>query len=349
LLSALPLPIVGAPMAGGPSTPELAAAVSGAGGLGFLGAGYKTVDAVRADIAATRALTDQPFGVNVFALVDDTPGDPAAIATYAARLTGEAARAGVELGEPRFEDDGFAAKMEALIADPVAVVSLTFGLPPRDVVERLHAAGSEVWITVTSPAEARAAAVLEPDALIVQGVEAGGHRGVFVDDERASDLTLLVALQLVGAAVSLPLVATGGLTTGPAIGAALVAGAVAAQVGSAYLRTPEAGTSNAQRAATATDAPTALTRAFSGRTARGIVNRLLTEHTEAAPRAYPEVHHLFTPLRAHGRAVGDADLINLWAGQAHALAPQLPAAELTRRLAADARAAVVRAHARLRD
>jgi nitronate monooxygenase len=347
LLSALPLPIVGAPMAGGPTTPALAAAVSSAGGLGFLGAGYKTVDALREDIAATRALTDRPFGVNVFALVDGTPGDPAAIAAYAARLAGEAERVGVELGEPRFEDDSFAAKLEALIADPVAVVSLTFGLPPHGMVERLRAAGSEVWITVTSPAEARAAAVLEPDALIVQGVEAGGHRGVFVDDEQAADLTLLAALQLIGAAVDLPLVATGGLTTGAAIGAALVAGAAAAQVGSAYLRTPEAGTSDAQRAATATAAPTALTRAFTGRTARGIVNRLLTEHSAAAPRAYPEVHHLTAPLRAHGRAVGDADLINLWAGQAHALAPELPAGELTQRLAADARDAVARAHARL--
>jgi nitronate monooxygenase len=347
LLEALPLPIVGAPMAGGPSTPALVAAVSGAGGLGFLGAGYKTVDALCDDIAETRALTGRPFGVNVFALIDGTPGDPAAIASYAARLAGEAAPAGVELGEPRFEDDHFAAKMEALIADPAAVVSFTFGLPPRAIIERLRAAGSEVWITVTSPAEAHAAAALAPDALVVQGVEAGGHRGVFVDDERASDLTLLAALQLIGAAVGLPLVATGGLATGAAIGAALVAGAAAAQVGSAYLRTPEAGTSDAQRTATATAAPTALTRAFTGRTARGIVNRLLTEHTAAAPHAYPEIHHLTAPLRAHGRAVGDADLINLWAGQAHMLAPELPAGELTQKLADDARGAVATAHARL--
>jgi nitronate monooxygenase len=347
LLEALPLPIVGAPMAGGPSTPALVAAVSGAGGLGFLGAGYKTGAALCEDIAATRALTARPFGVNVFALLDGEPGDIDAIADYAARLGGEAARAGVALGDPRFEDDHFAAKMEALIADPVAAVSFTFGLPPRDVVERLRAAGSEVWITVTSPAEAHAAAALAPDALVVQGVEAGGHRGVFVDDETAADLTLLAALQLIGAAVDLPLVATGGLATGAAIGAALVAGAAAAQVGSAYLRTPEAGTSDAQRAATATDAPTALTRAFTGRTARGIVNRLLTEHTAAAPRAYPEVHHVTAPLRTHGRAVGDAGLINLWAGQTHALAPGLPAGELTRQLAADARAAVAAVHARL--
>jgi nitronate monooxygenase len=347
VLDGLELPIVGAPMAGGPSTPALVAAVSDAGGIGFLDAGYKTVDALRADIAATRALTGAPIGVNVFTPGAGVPGDPEAIAAYAARLAPEARRAGVALGTPRYDDDAFEGKVEALVADPVAVVSFTFGLPPRAAVDALHAAGSEVWITVTSVREAHMAAAVGPDALVVQGVEAGGHRGVFADDATASDLTLLVVLQLVGAAVGLPLVATGGLTTGAAIGAALVAGARAAQVGTAYLRTPEAGTSPAQRAATATDAPTALTRAFSGRTARGIVNRLLADHTAAAPAGYPEVHHLTTPLRAHGRATGDADLINLWAGQAHALAPELGAGELTRRLAADARAAIDAARARL--
>jgi nitronate monooxygenase len=349
ILDGLELPIVGAPMAGGPSTPELVAAVGGAGGIGFLGAGYKTVEALRADVAATRALTERPFGVNVFAPGGGVRADVAELEAYAARLADEAARAGVALGEPRFDDDGFDVKVEALVADPVAVVSFTFGLPGRAAVEALRAAGSEVWITVTAPDEARAAAELGPDALVVQGVEAGGHRGVFVDDEDASDLTLLVALLLVrDATPDLPLVASGGLTTGAAVGAALVAGARAAQVGTAYLRAPEAGTSPAQKAATAGDAPTRLTRAFSGRTARGIVNRLLQQHTGAAPRGYPEVHHLTTPLRAHGRAAGDADLVNLWAGQAHALATEEPAAAITRRLAAEARGAIESAARRLR-
>jgi nitronate monooxygenase len=348
IIDGLPLPIVGAPMAGGPSTPELVAAVSGAGGIGFLGAGYKTVEALRDDVAATRALTERPFGVNVFTPGGGVRAEAAELEAYAARLADEARRAGVALGEPRFDDDAFDAKVEALVADPVAVVSFTFGLPGREAVEALHAAGSEVWITVTAPDEARAAAELGPDALVVQGVEAGGHRGVFTDDEDASDLTLLVALQLVGATTDLPLVAGGGLATGAAVGGALVAGARAAQVGTAYLRAPEAGTSPAQKAATAGDAPTRLTRAFSGRTARGIVNRLLRQHSDAAPRGYPEVHHLTTPLRAHGRATHDADLINLWAGQAHALATEEPAAEITRRLAAEAREAIESAARRLR-
>ena len=345
VLERLEVPIVAAPMAGGPSTPALVAAVSGAGGIGFLGAGYKTVEQVGGDVAEVRRLTGRAFGVNVFTPGGGVRAAEGAVAAYAARLQAE----GYEVGTPRYDDDGFEGKVEALVADPVAVVSFTFGLPRREVVEALRGVGSEVWITVTSPSEARAAMAVGPDALVVQGVEAGGHRGVFTDDDDSlSDLTLLSALQLIRAAVpGVPLVASGGLTTGAAVGAALVAGATAAQVGTAYLLADEAGTSAAQREATATDAATRLTRAFSGRTARGIVNAFLTDHTDDAPRGYPEVHHLTTPLRAHGRATDDPDTINLWAGQAHALACAEPAAQITRRLAAEAREAVAATARRL--
>src|SRR4051812_4336471 len=234
----LDLPIVQAPMAGGPSTPALAAAVSEAGGLGFLGAGYLTVERLVADIAATRALTERPFGVNLF-VGGGAPADPAAVEAYATRLADDAERAGVSLGAPRFDDDAFAAKVDLLEAARVAVVSFTFGLPPAEAAARLRSAGSALWMTVTSPEEAREAMALEPDALIVQGVEAGGHRGVFVDDEHASELTLLSALQLVRAAVDVPLVAAGGLGTGAAVGAALVAGAAGGPGGPGDLRAQE--------------------------------------------------------------------------------------------------------------
>ena len=345
VLEGLGVPIVQAPMAGGPSTPALAAAVARAGGLGFLAAGYLDVERLQRDVAATRAEADR-FGVNVF-VGRGEPAEPALVWAYASRLRAEAERAGVALGDPRFDDDAVEAKIEVLRDDPVAVVSFTFGVPSRDVVAALRSAGSEVWLTVTSPDEAHQAASAGADALIVQGVEAGGHRGVFVDDDAQSDLTLLAALQLVGATVDLPLVAAGAIMTGAAVAAVLVAGASAAQLGTAYLRTPEAATSDAQRAATATDTPTVLTRAFSGRSARGIRNRLHALYGDDAPRAYPEVSHLTAPLRAHGRAVGDAGLINLWAGQAHALAEALPAEELTRRLARDARDALARGAARV--
>jgi nitronate monooxygenase len=346
VLSGLTVPVVQAPMAGGPSTPALAAAVNRAGGLGFLAAGYLSAQRLGDDIGTLLGLTDRPFGVNLFVGGGD-PADPARVQAYAQRLSAEARRAGVQLGEPRFDDDSFGAKLELVHDRAVAVVSFTFGLPPRRAIEELQGAGSEVWLTVTSPAEARQATSRGADALIVQGVEAGGHRGVFVDDDDQSELTLLSALQLVRAGVDLPIVASGSIMTGGALAGVLALGAAAGQVGTAYLRSTEAGTSKAQRAAIVTDSPTVLTRAFSGRLARGIVNRWHREHGDAAPQAYPEVHHLTSPLRAHGRRAGDPDLINLWAGQAHRLAQERSAEEITRRLATEAREALSAAAARL--
>jgi nitronate monooxygenase len=179
----------------------------------------------------------------------------------------------------------------------------------------LHDAGSEVWVTVTSAAEADLAAAAGADALVVQGAEAGGHRGGFHDTDEA--IGLLPLLQLISGRTELPLVAAGGLATGAAVAAALAAGARAAALGSAFLRCPEAGTSPVHREALRSGAPTALTRAFTGRLARGIRNRFLEEHTAEAPSAYPEVHYLTAPLRQAGRTSGDADLVNLWAGQAY--------------------------------
>lgn len=324
--------IVQAPMAGGPSTPALAAAVSEAGGLGFVAAGYKTAAALRADLAATQALTDATFGVNVFS-PPLAPSDPALVTAYVDRLRPEAEAAGVALGAPRFDDDDYEAKLAVLREEPVAVVSFTFGCPAAGVVADLRRAGSEVWVTATDPDEARAAADAGADALVVQGVEAGGHRGSFVDRRDRADYGLLALLALVRSAVDVPLVATGGIATPDGVRAVLAAGARAAQLGTAFMLCPEAATSPAHRAAVRSTQPTGLTRAFSGRLARGIVNRLQAEHSAAAPIAYPEIHHVMSPLRAHGRAAGDPDLINLWAGQAHALAQERPAAEIVARLA----------------
>jgi nitronate monooxygenase len=334
VLDNLRIPIVQAPLAGGPSTPQLTAAVVEAGAFGFVAAGYKPPDALRDEIAATRALTAAPFGVNVF--VPGSAADPATYGPYVESLRDEAPRHGVELGEPRFEDDWWDAKLELLEADPVAAVSFTFGCPPADVIARLQAAGSSVWVTVTDPAEAQLAADAGADALVAQGIEAGGHRGSFVDADGAGDYGLLALLQLLAVRTDLPLVASGGIASGAAVAAVLCAGARAAQIGTAFMRCPEAGTAAAHRAALATQAPTRLTRAFSGRTARGIVNRFLREHSARAPIAYPEIHHVTSPLRAAGRKAGDPDVINLWAGQAHELARELPAAELVAALAAEA-------------
>jgi nitronate monooxygenase len=180
-LGTLAEPIVQAPMGGGPSTPELAIAVCGAGGLGFLAAGYKHPDTVRGEIEAVRGASGAPFGVNLF-VPSLSPGDPERLRDYTRELAPDARRHGVELGEPR-HDDEWQAKLELLASERVAVVSFTFGCPPSEVIQRLHERGIAAWITVTEVDEALLAAGAGADALIVQGVEAGGHRGSFADTD----------------------------------------------------------------------------------------------------------------------------------------------------------------------
>lgn len=306
-------------MAGGPSTPALAAAVSEAGGLGFLATGYRPLDALREDLRELRALTAAPFGVNLF-MPARAPADPEVVRAYARRI-------GVEPGDPRFDDDGYGEKLELALDEGPAVVSFVFGCPDAGLVERLQRGGSAVWVTITTPLEAGAAAAAGADALIVQGVEAGGHRGSFGGEP--GDYGLLALLQLVRARTELPLVAAGGIATAAAVRAVLALGAAAAQVGTAFMRCPEAGTAPAHRDAIAAERPTALTRAFTGRPARGIVNDFMRRHSAHAPDAYPEVAYLTAPIRR----AGDPEQTNLWAGQAHALAPELSAAEVVRRLA----------------
>jgi nitronate monooxygenase len=348
-LDDLPYPIVQAPMGGGPSTPELAAAVSRAGGLGFLAAGYKPLDAVRADLEDLRSLVSDavPFGMNVFA----PPGhgaDADQVPAYAARLRSEAERTGTELGSPRWDDDRYGDKLEMLCAERVPVVSFTFGCPSPEDVQRLHRSGASVWVTVTRPDEGRMAQAAGADAAIVQGVEAGGHRGGFADGA-PGDVGLLALLELVRTEVSdaLPLVATGGIATGRTIAAVLAAGAAAAQLGTAFMLCPEAGTAPAHRDAFRGEEATALTRAFTGRAGRGIVNRFLREHSADAPSAYPEVHHLTAPVRAAARERGDADGFHLWAGQAYSLAEATPAADLVVGFAEEAQNALAAATRRL--
>lgn len=340
VLTALDSPIVLAPMAGGPTTPDLVSAVSDAGGFGFLAGGYLDADALGAAVAAVRKRTERPFGVNLF-----LPGERhgAGVASYRERLVA----AGLEPGDPVWDDDGYPDKLALLLSDPVPAVSFTFGCPDPDAVSRLHAVGSEVLATITTPEEARQAAAAGVDGLVVQGVEAGAHRGVFENDPAdpagGPQYGLLALLRLVAAAVDLPLVATGGIVDGAGVAAVLAAGASAAQLGTAFLLCPEAGTKPAHRAALGDpERPaTAITRAFTGRPARGIRNTFLDDHTDAAPAAYPQVHHMTRPIRAHG----DPASMNLWAGQAYPLARSLPAAELVATLLEEAREATSRAAA----
>ena len=335
-------PIIQAPLAGGPSTPELAAAVSAAGGLGFLAAGYKRPEDLAGDIARTRELTPAPVGVNLFVLAE-TRVDHARLAAYATAIERDAHRHHVGLGEPHFDDDAFHAKLEVVCRERPPIVSFTFGCPAPEVVQRLHELDIAVWVTVTEVHEALLAAQAGADALIVQGVEAGGHRGGFEDADGRGDVALLPLLRLVARACELPLIASGGIADGGGVAAVLAAGARAAQIGTAFMRCPEAGTSGAHRDALSAPTATAITRAFSGRRARGIVNAFMRDHDDHALPAYPHVNQLTAPLRAAAREAGDADAINLWAGQAHTLAEARPAGELVGRWSAEARAAIERA------
>jgi nitronate monooxygenase len=341
------VPIVQAPLAGGPSTPDLTIAAGRAGALGFLAAGYRSADALLEDIGHMRAATTDPFGVNLF-VPGDGSVDMAAIEGYTERVRGEAAQVGAEPGEAAWSDDEWRPKLDAVLAERPAVVSFTFGCPERSVFDALHAAGIEAWVTVTEAHEAEEAARAGADALVVQGVEAGGHRGSFSDVDGVGEVGLIALLRLVCSRVDVPLVGAGGICDGHAAAAALAAGALAVQVGTALLDTPEAGTSAPHRAALRGSGRTRLTRAFSGRRARGIVNGFMERNEAAAPSGYPHVHFLTAPMRAAARACGDAELINLWAGQDYALMPHgVPAQHVIARMADEIRAALAGAGAEL--
>lgn len=340
ILDRLRVPIVQAPLAGGASTPELAVAAGRAGALGFLAAGYRSAAQLREEIAAVRRATSEPFGVNLFVPGPDA-ADLTAVHSFAARVRMEAAHLGAQPGAHAWSDDDWEAKLDVVRGALPAVVSFTFGSPPPGLVAELRGAGAEVWVTVTEPGEAEMAAAAGASALVVQGLEAGGHRGGFEDRDGLGEIGLLTLLRLVARRVDLPLVASGGLADGRAVAAVLVAGARAAQVGTAFLDTLEAGTSAAHREQLRGHRRTALTRAFSGRRARGIVNGFMGRNGAAAPAAYPHLHYLTAPMRAAAREAGEAELINLWAGQGYELIDHgVPARQVVERLGAELEAAL---------
>jgi nitronate monooxygenase len=340
ILDRCDIPIVLAPLAGGPSTPELAAAVSNVGGLGFLASGYLSAAELAARRRRLNELTGRPFGVNLF--VPGMAGDMARVRQFAAEIESDVSGAGARMGEPRHDDDDWGAKVGYLLDAPVDVVSFTFGIPGEDVIAGLRAKGTEVWVTVTSLDEARRAAMAGADLLVVQGYEAGGHRGG-TSDAPEDAVGLIALLQLITARMDTPIVASGGIATGKGIAAVLCLGARAAALGTAFLDCAEAATAPVHRSALHGDVPTRLTRAFSGRTARGIENGFLRAHSESAPAAYPEVHHLTSPMRKVARQAGLADYVNLWAGQAYALTASASAADLVRDLWQQARTALSQA------
>lgn len=326
-LSELTVPVVQAPMAGGPSTAALAIAVARAGGLGMLAAGYKTPEAMAEEIWEVAAHTDR-FGVNLFVPERD-PTDPADLAAYAEALAPLAVELGLDAPVPGgFSDDHYAAKLEHLVAHPVPLVSFTFGLPSAGDVARLRSVGTAVVLNATDETEVAAAVALDPDAITVQGTEAGGHRAAHGQTKTPREISTADLVSAVREQTALPLVAAGGVADRDAAVDLLERGADAVQVGTLFLTAQEAGTKAAHRRALLDGAfsETVVTRVFSGRAARALRNRFTDRMAPAQVSGYPQVHYMTAPLRAASSE--DPEGLNLWAGTGHAACRETTAAEV---------------------
>jgi nitronate monooxygenase len=329
------LPVIQAPMAGGATTPELVAAVSNAGALGFLAAATLSPNDIELQVAAIRLLTDKPFGINLFILPDHTEGDEKEISKAWVRAKPYRTAVGIadDLLPPTKYAEVFTDQLACLIAAKPAVASFTFGILTSEQMQRLKSAGIAVVGTATHVEEAQAWEVLGADAVCVQGLEAGGHRGTFLspsssllsaaastDSQLQAATGLFALLPQVVDSVKIPVIAAGGVMDGRGIAAALALGASAVQMGTAFLTTKQSAISAIwkQSLHAAKPTETCLTRAFSGRYARGLRNEFIAdfEATQSEVPAYPIQNALTGGLRKQASALGNAQFISLWAGQA---------------------------------
>jgi NAD(P)H-dependent flavin oxidoreductase YrpB (nitropropane dioxygenase family) len=302
----------------------------------MLAAGYKTVEAVEAEIKSVRE-EGIPFGINVFA-PNPLPVDPGSYRAYAAIIQREADPFGLALpSEPIEDNDRFDEKIALLLDDPVPMVSFTFGIPPRGVITALQKANSVVVQTVTTPEEAAQAHDAGADMLAVQAAAAGGHSGTLSPRKKLTPVPIVKLLKQITATVPLPVLATGGLATPAAVAEVIRAGAAAAAVGTVLLRATESGASATHQAALADPGrtETVMTHAFTGRPARGLRNAFIDAHEAEAPFGYPAVHYLTSPLRKAAAAAGKPDYVHLWAGTGYRHATAESAADILRRLASD--------------
>jgi len=336
-------PLVLAPMAGGPSTPALCAAVSEAGGLGSHGAAYLPPGKLREEIRAIRALTSKPFAINLFA-DDGVQAEERAVRDAQSALARYRQELGLPPPAPPPPQVELADAFPVLLEERVPVFSFTFGIPPREMLDACRRQGIVTMGTATTVAEARALEDSGVDLVCAQGSEAGGHRGTF---DRGAEPALIGTLALVPQvvdAVKVPVIAAGGIMDGRGFAAALALGASAVSLGTAFLRCPEAGTSKPYRAALAQarDDATVITRAFSGRAARGLGNRFTREMSGAPLAPYPAQNALTREIRVAAAKAGNADLLSLWSGQAAPLAREMPAAELVAQILREAQDVIAR-------
>jgi nitronate monooxygenase len=334
----LRFPIVQAPMAGGADTPALAAAVSGAGGLGSLGCGYLTAEKIEALAAEVRARTDRPFALNLFVRADE-PVDAAAAARVSPALDDVRRELGLAPPPPPSPPgDAYPAQLAAVIRARPAVFSFTFGAPSRADLDAARTAGIYTVGTATTLAEAEALERLGVDAICAQGAEAGGHRGTFIGRFEDALVGTMALVRQIVRRVRVPVLAAGGIMDGAGIRAALALGAVGAQLGTAFLDCPEAGTVTAHRRALSAEAArvTSITRAFSGRPARGIRNRFVELFERVEPAGFPQQQQMTADIRAAAAKAERVDLMQMWAGQAASLIRPMPAADLVETLAVEA-------------
>ncbi|HEY4080111.1 MAG TPA: nitronate monooxygenase [Burkholderiaceae bacterium] len=335
-LLGIELPIVQAPMAGSQFF-EMAAAASNAGGLGSLPCALLSATQQREQLAQLKQATSKPFNLNFFCHTPPVP-DAAREAAWKALLRPYFIELGLDpsVDAPAAQRLPFDEAACALVeAGKPAVVSFHFGLPVPELLVRVKAAGIKIMASATTVAEARWLVARGVDVVIAQGAEAGGHRGIFLSDDISTQMGLFALLPQIVAAVDVPVIAAGGIAEQSAVRAAMKLGAAGVQVGTAYLYTPEARISAAYRAALQSDAvgTTALTNLFSGRPARGIVNRAMRElgPINAAAPAFPLAGGALAPLRAACEAKGSGDFSSMWSGQAAALSRRdLDTAGLTR-------------------
>jgi nitronate monooxygenase len=333
------LPIIQAPMAGVQGS-ALAVAVSNAGGLGSLPCAMLSLDAVRKELAAIRSSTGRPFNVNFFCHVQPAP-NPANEAAWRATLAPYYQQLGldVSVGLESSARAPFSAEMADVVSEfKPAVVSFHFGLPSPPLLAQVRSCGSKILSSATTVAEARWLEERGVDAIIAQGIEAGGHRGMFLSDDLTTQVGTLALVPQIVDAVKIPVIAAGGIADAHGVAAALALGAAGVQVGTAFLLCPEVTISPLHRAALKSEAArhTAITNVFSGRPARGIVNRIIKEvgPMSAAAPAFPLAASALAPLRAKAESLGSADFSPLWSGQNASGCKEVPAAQLTRELAA---------------
>lgn len=334
------LPIIAAPMANFAGV-DLALAVAEAGGLGSLGCAALTPDRIRADVAAFRSRSKKPLNLNFFCH-EESPQDPERDAAWLKRISPYFAELGAApppLPLPRGHAPFGEAECAAIEELRPEIVSFHFGLSSPELLARVKRTGCKIIGTATTRREAVWLAERKVDAIIAQGAEAGGHRGMFLETDVATQVGTFALVRAIAEAVEVPVIAAGGIADGRGIAAALLLGASAVQIGTAYLTCPESTISDLHRRALADPTrETAITNVLTGKPARGVVNRFVREQgpiSDAAP-AFQRARAAIAPLRAKAEAEGSTDFSPLWSGQAAKLPDCMPAAELTRDLAASA-------------